>query len=251
MRAAVFAGYAGSVVYYFVRVRWRLPFAERAAHPLHHHLIPSAAYSSVAGGVGGGLYGYYYEQSHFFVNTPEQQRKRQQTLERQEATARREQLQYRSAVLDHTRRRVEAAEMGAMDRLWWRFVSPARYERSVEERVTALLGSEAVAKGKDWQRFVPPYSLLWVRLHSSSRDASPSKERDDLLVSRVLSRYHDKEEHRWTRTGSRLGLYGGLAGLLLWNSGGMLFRLALGVGNGVAIGAVVSSLRLEETFKYV
>ncbi|KAL7704619.1 hypothetical protein N2W54_003991 [Lotmaria passim] len=86
---------------------------------------------------------------------------------------------------------------------------------------------------------------------SSTSPAYLTKLQTDALVSRVATLRSSPDEDRWMSTAGRCSAYGIFTMLLAWNSGNALFRLSMGLGLGVTVGAVVSATRLDQMFVHM
>lgn len=85
-------------------------------------------------------------------------------------------------------------------------------------------------------------------LYTARRDigpAHPDKATEVKLVKTAVSARVNKENDRWCRSAGRFSSFGIVSTVLFWKSGSLPFRIAMGLGCGVCVGAVVSALRID------
>lgn len=88
--------------------------------------------------------------------------------------------------------------------------------------------------------------------HPNYRSTPYTTLQMDYLVSRALYYRLDETHDRWTTTSRRGGTCGIMAFWLLWNAKvSLLFRTSVGFGFGIAMGGLISSLRLDEAFVHL
>lgn len=252
VRYGALTGYAATTAYFYLWVLRRSSFSDRLTLKLHHYFYGSAGYTAPIGGLAGLAYGTLREAQGLAPAAVE----RRAAREREEAA---------SALHQYNRKR-DLASARLEDRL-------ARGR----SRLARLLGVGAAGDreqrrhlqrlypARGLEDMYPPLGLLWVRERSLVNDPQRyasgdgetagqrrlTKAQTDALVSRAMQTRLGKEESRWQKTASRFGLYGIITMLLFWNSGGAFFRFNMGMGAGVALGAVLSASRIDESLPLV
>ncbi|RNF20494.1 uncharacterized protein Tco025E_03756 [Trypanosoma conorhini] len=224
IRCFVPVGYLFSILYFYGYHRPRLPFADRPLSKLHHYFYPSAGYSTPVGALLGLAYAYHYDGC---VACSEESVARAIKRERAMAVI---------ACRQHMQKQREEEEAARKRFSWWR----------------RLVSSKAAAAPltASYEDFLDPNGILSVgRQTAEVQDPSfyrhYSKQQVDALVSAAMKLRQSPEERRWLRTAGRLGGYGIMGMLLTWNSGGMFFRLFMGLGLGVVSGALISGTKLD------
>ncbi|KPI88632.1 hypothetical protein ABL78_2236 [Leptomonas seymouri] len=276
MRCTVPLGYAASILYFYLYHRPRLSFADRPLSKLHHFFFPSAGYSTplgVVGGIGVGFYQCAQDLSPARLRAITQKEKHDAVM------AASQYMQRRSAAEGRLR-----AEQLFVSRA----LVALHLQADPVERELARLG---LGERVSWESLLVPHGVLWTAAHSKVHDASryknyegpvdaaenapaPSscaaagaekpptepqvgrgayftKIQTDALVSRAATLRSSPDEDRWMRSAGRLGAYGIFTMLLAWNSGSALFRLNMGLGLGVTVGAVASATRLDQMFAHM
>ncbi|EAN79391.1 uncharacterized protein TEOVI_000777300 [Trypanosoma equiperdum] len=232
VRRVVPIGYLLSVLYFYGYRRPRLSFADRELSKLHHYFYPSAGYSTPIGILGGIAYACYYDG---FCGCSEERAARAVLWERSKAMV---------AWRQHQRmqREKENAEGQQHHWLWSRltFSWSGCGHSSGDDKAQTL----------SYEDFLDPYGVVSVgkqavEVHDPSFYQIYSKEQVDTLVSAAMRLRKSPEEERWLRTSGRFGGYGIIGMLLTWNSGGMFFRLFMGLGFGVVCAGAISGAKLD------
>ncbi|KEG06686.1 hypothetical protein DQ04_12751020 [Trypanosoma grayi] len=229
IRCTVPAGYLLSVLYFYAYHRPRLPFADRPLSRLHHYFYPSGAYSTPLGILLGVAYTCYYDGYDAC------------SAGNVERAVKRERARALIAWQQHQQLQREEEEAARRRRPWWRVLT------SFSSTTTAAAAAERVTSYED---FLEPNGILGVgqqtaEVHDPVFYQLYSKNQVDALVSAAMKLRQSPDEERWLRTSGRLGGYGIMGMLLTWNSGGLFYRMFMGLGLGVIGGAVISGLKLD------
>ncbi|ORC86153.1 uncharacterized protein TM35_000301930 [Trypanosoma theileri] len=236
VRRVVPVGYLFSLFYFYAYYRPRLPFADRSLARLHHYFYPSAGYSTPIGIISGLAYacvqdGYTDCSLESVKQAKERERGRAIMAWKQQQQLQRE-----------MEKEMEGNVGEATLRKWlsWCGVSlhPNKQKPPVSQRETS------------YEDFLDPNGIISVgkqtrEIHDPSFYHYYTKEQVDALVSKAMKLRQSPDEERWLKTSGRLGAYGIMGMLLLWNSGGLFFRLFMGLGLGVVSASVISGTKLD------
>lgn len=131
------------------------------------------------------------------------------------------------------------------------FLDVCEREKIEKTDGAAVSPSAAVNKKGGGTVAAAPVAPFAVDSAALSMRAMLTKPQVDFLVSRIATMRTSADEDRWMTSASRFGCYGIIGMMMTWNSRSAIFRLQMGLGLGVTVGACISALRLDETFVHL